>query len=338
MINLLFHNIPDDTRYAFAVAKIRALESKMLDQSLITRLLKSNGTNEMFKILMDTDYGTCLNEAGDASFETVLDNKLLRAYMLIHSIDPDPKWTDIWRLRYDAHNIKVILKSASSNKEMPNFFIPYSLVDPQIIFNAFQQGEYEFFPPPIKNGVEMILHSKEEKEKVEGEIDFIIDRALYHYLSQEAKGCKNIFIMHLVDMLIDFINLSAFLRIRTVKGSKDLFHYSFLPGGKISEENFSFQEDKEAGELVRGILEKTPYKGLRRFVDSKNLVYLETAMENFLILYLRQTRQRVFGVEPLVGYIFAKESEIKNLRLLYIGKINGLEEVRIKERLRDTYV
>jgi len=39
-----------------------------------------------------------------------------------------------------------------------------------------------------------------------------------------------------------------------------------------------------------------------------------------------------------VGYIGARENEIKILRVLLVGKINGISEDLIRERLRDVYV
>ena len=86
------------------------------------------------------------------------------------------------------------------------------------------------------------------------------------------------------------------------------------------------------------IITDTPYGDLKHSLDVTNMAVLEAAMDNFLILYLRQTRQRAFGVEPLIGYMLGKEMEIKNLRIIYVCKVNGFGEEPIKERLRDTYV
>ena len=46
----------------------------------------------------------------------------------------------------------------------------------------------------------------------------------------------------------------------------------------------------------------------------------------------------VLGIEPVVGYLQAKETEVMNLRMILTGKISGMDDALIKERLRDTYV
>jgi V/A-type H+-transporting ATPase subunit C len=44
------------------------------------------------------------------------------------------------------------------------------------------------------------------------------------------------------------------------------------------------------------------------------------------------------GVEPFIAYLFAKETEIRNVRIIMTGKINRLNDDLIRERLRLGYV
>lgn len=338
MIKILFHNLPDDTRYSFAVAKIRALESRMLDHALISRLLRASGIDELIKILIDTEYGVILNEASEISFESILDNELQRIYMLISSIDPDPEWTDIWRWRYDAHNLKVILKAGFSNEEALKHLITYSILNPQKMTHEIEKGDYSCLPPPFKEAVERILSADTENEKRGYEIDFIIDRALYLYLSYETKRSGNEFLIHLVAIMVDLINLKSFLRIKGFKSTDNLFPRAFITGGNIIENRFYLHEERQPDEILQKIIENSPYTELKPFFDSGDPASIEAGTDDFIISYLRQTRQRAFGVEPLIGYMLAKEFEIKNLRLLYVGKANNLEETLIKNRLRESYV
>ena len=41
--------------------------------------------------------------------------------------------------------------------------------------------------------------------------------------------------------------------------------------------------------------------------------------------------------DPVIAYLMAKETEIKNLRIIFTGKINRLPENTIRERLREAY-
>ena len=54
--------------------------------------------------------------------------------------------------------------------------------------------------------------------------------------------------------------------------------------------------------------------------------------------YIRNARLVTIGVEPLIAWLFAKETEIRNVRMIMTGKINNLPMDMIRERLRETYV
>ncbi|MGA1845243.1 MAG: V-type ATPase subunit [bacterium] len=339
MFRISFHNIRDDTRYAFAVAKIRAFESRMLDGASMTRFLKSSGSDEMIRMLLDTEYNEVLNESGAAPFETVLDKELDRIYRTVHEIDPDPEWTDLLRWRYDAHNIKVLLKGGVSNEEVWAHCIPYGVLQPDQLIRDLQQGDLTPLPEAFQEAVNHVMVEGEgQGTKTGQEIDFMVDRALYRHLFQEAARSKNPFIRNMITIMIDCINLRSFLRTRGLQTGTDLFHQSFIPGGSLIEDVFSAQVEGTGFESLRAIITDTPYSDLKRSLDAGNMAVLEAAMDNFLIDYLRQTRQRAFGVEPLIGYMLGKEMEIKNLRIIYVCKVNGFGEEPIKERLRDTYV
>ena len=54
--------------------------------------------------------------------------------------------------------------------------------------------------------------------------------------------------------------------------------------------------------------------------------------------YVKVAKYKALTIEPLVAYVYAKETEIKNIRIILTGKINQIEPQNIKERLRDSYV
>ena len=44
------------------------------------------------------------------------------------------------------------------------------------------------------------------------------------------------------------------------------------------------------------------------------------------------------STQTILGYLYAKEIEIKNLRLIFIGKINKIPVEILRSRVRETYV
>jgi len=70
----------------------------------------------------------------------------------------------------------------------------------------------------------------------------------------------------------------------------------------------------------------------------RNSSGLEKALDDLLMSYIRSARLVTIGVEPLIAWLFAKETEIRNVRMIMTGKINNLPMDMIRERLRETYV
>ena len=62
----------------------------------------------------------------------------------------------------------------------------------------------------------------------------------------------------------------------------------------------------------------------------------ERCCNNFILEFLSKTRYVVFGVEPLIGYLIAKENEITTIRVIMIGKLNNLSKETILERVESS--
>jgi V/A-type H+-transporting ATPase subunit C len=60
--------------------------------------------------------------------------------------------------------------------------------------------------------------------------------------------------------------------------------------------------------------------------------------DDLRVEYLNRAKYIPFGPEPLVAYVLGRENEVKSLRIILAGKVNGLSDQEIGERLREVYV
>jgi vacuolar-type H+-ATPase subunit C/Vma6 len=79
-------------------------------------------------------------------------------------------------------------------------------------------------------------------------------------------------------------------------------------------------------------------KGLEEYKKHSSLHVLEREIDDYLMTVVRRAKYQVFGLEPLIGHFIAKETEIKTLRLVLIGKLMQIKPEDLKERLRLSYV
>ncbi|OGC10961.1 hypothetical protein A3K48_00245 [candidate division WOR-1 bacterium RIFOXYA12_FULL_52_29] len=78
--------------------------------------------------------------------------------------------------------------------------------------------------------------------------------------------------------------------------------------------------------------------GLEEYKKSGSLFALERETDNYLMSIMKHAKYLTFGIEPLLGYLFARELEVKMLRLILTGKHLQTKGGQLKERLRLTYV
>jgi V/A-type H+-transporting ATPase subunit C len=68
------------------------------------------------------------------------------------------------------------------------------------------------------------------------------------------------------------------------------------------------------------------------------MLELEKLVDNYLINLLKIGKYTSFGIESIFAYYFAKENDIKNIRIILNGKRNLLKNNIIRENIRDCYV
>jgi vacuolar-type H+-ATPase subunit C/Vma6 len=122
----------------------------------------------------------------------------------------------------------------------------------------------------------------------------------------------------------------------------ETFEAVALRGGFLDEGAFVrgyAEPDAEIGAR----LAPTPYaplweSAIGALAERETFVDLERGIENLLMTGLRPALTMVFGPEPVYAYGLAKRRELRLVRIVASGKINGLPAALIGERISDTYV
>ena len=105
-------------RYAYTVARLRAMENRLLDESVLQRLFDSEDLDSAMKVLGETPYSSWLVELkSNTDFDKVIEAELNYVYQELEKFVPDIRLVQIARLPYDFHNVKVLLKSQILQRE-----------------------------------------------------------------------------------------------------------------------------------------------------------------------------------------------------------------------------
>lgn len=159
------------------------------------------------------------------------------------------------------------------------------------------------------------------------EIDIILDKACYSRMLNAAEKTENLFLINYVRLLIDILNVITFVRLRQMKKPWTFFSKVFLPGGQMAESLFVGGYEENYHKLAERF---RPYgfaeiieKGGEKVRETGMYSLLEKLCDNKRIEYIKDAKYISFGIEPAAAYLIAKDSEIKNLRMIFTGKIAG---------------
>ena len=139
---------------------------------------------------------------------------------------------------------------------------------------------------------------------------------------------------------VEVLNILTLLRLKKAKFSKDLIKSFIIPcGDKLKDSKMmALAALQDLNELSK-TLEKTEYKdlvskGIEEFKKSGSLISLEIELYKHL---LKQTilfaHQHPLSIDVILGYMFAKDIEVRNLKIIVKGKQLGLSEDFIESQL-----
>jgi V/A-type H+-transporting ATPase subunit C len=328
--------------YLFIVGRIKVLEKRLLDRSLANWMAEAGSVSDLLRIVGDTEYGVHFAALGSHyDYEAALSAELKKVYKMLEADSPEKELTTIFRLRYDYHNLKALLKEKYSGRSADRALSILGEIDIEALRSGLQEDGLAGLPGDMREAA-LKAAAAYGKEKDPQAIDIEVDRYMYEVLGKRVAAYGNGFLTDIFQAWVDLTNLSTFLRVVSQGRDRAFLGYVLLPGGKIVPEAFikAFGESMEA---LSSLLAATPYsgvasQGIEAWQGSGDLSRLEKLSEDYVIAYAKRAKQMTFGPEPLIGYIVAKENDAKIIRTAMVGKINDLPAVMIAERLRDAYI
>ncbi|MBI4744894.1 MAG: V-type ATP synthase subunit C [Actinobacteria bacterium] len=338
----LLRAFKDPIEYGFAVGRVKVLESQLLSHQRVERLMGSKDISEALKILSETSYGQFFeNIVSSTDIDRALENFLSDAYSFLKESCSNKNIIRFFLLRYDFYNLKVLIKIKYFNGDIKSLLSSLGDLDIERAERLIVKGESIELPSIYQKAVSEAI-SEFEKIKDPLMIDIVLDKHLYNQMTYLSLYEKREFLVDFVKAMIDVSNLKIFLRGKILGKDRDYFIRALFEEGRIPKE-FFISLVSQSREVIINKLRATPYYDFinEKFLSEHSLEALsifDKIGDNFLISIAKKTKRISLGVEPVVGYVFAKENEAKTLRIILTGKANNLSSKTIKGRLRELYV
>lgn len=327
----------DRENFIQSSVRIRHAEKKLLTKQQLQRLADAKNLEDAIKLLNEISYSSELSKLDrPENYEQVLSEVLNKTYKEAMEISPEKSLVEILSCKYDYHNLKVLVKE---NILKEKFDSMYCMLD---------ENEIEAFRElALKNDEGLSKDFKEcldffETTKDPQDIDIFIDKKYFEKVLSLAEEFKLEMITEYFKAMIDFINLRTFIRCRKQNQVKETLEKVLIKGGDIETDKIldMFYEDIEILpiKLKAYKIGRVLSKIVEEYKNTNSLNSFEKSMDDYLVEIVRKAKSIHYGAEVIFSFLFAKELEIKNLRLILVGKVNGLSADFIKERLREVYV
>lgn len=322
--------------YLYISARIHTLETKLLTRERMERMLSARTAEEAARVLAECGYGDfpALTPAG---IEETLNQARLALFDDLRRDAPNPNLVDVFRVKYDYHNAKALLKAGAVSRDAGPLLLDAGRYPAGQLREDVERGDLDRYSETFRQAVAAARETLASSGDPQA-ADFILDRAYYAEMLQAAQASGSSFLEGYVRLSIDNANLRALVRSLRMGKGPDFLKRALLSGGNVPPDRLLTAGGGELPTLfARTPLEEAAQAGAEA-LGGGPLTQFERLCDNALTAYLSQARRVPFGEHPLIGYLYAKENELTAIRVILTGRLAGLDTETIRERLRESYV
>ncbi len=321
--------------YVFLCANIRARETRLLTEERRAKMCEATSFDEAAKQLLDCGYPD-MSGMDDAQLEQAVAEHRAQIFHDIAMYCPEPALPAAFCLRYDYHNIKVLVKSRGSAERLLS---DCGSVDPAAMAECYRSESYEALPERLGDCLRDARAQLDRTGDAQ-RVDLSLDRAYYAQLLAMTRELSDDFYSRYVRLSIDGANLRSAVRARRSGMDKSLVEAAMIAGGNVSESSVVDASDDPqalAALFSTDIYQNAAVLGAEA-MSGGTLTAFESACENALTRWLDSAKLVMAGPAPVLAFLNALELEAVTVRTILLGKKNGMSAETIRERLRESYV
>lgn len=331
--------------YGYAVARIRAMEPLLFDASQYQRMLDADGLDAALKILSETTYGRDMKGDGDAvAYDKVLEAELLATYKELQSFVPDKRLIDIFRVPYDFHNVKVLLKSGfnarQGGKKRWDLLTNLGTISPDDLILNIESEDFALLPYGLSQIVPACISVWDQTKDIV-DIERMLDAGLFAAMLSLAESAGNPGVSAWIRARIDAENIRNLLRLKRFDFEQAAARAFLHEGGTIAPANLIALLPEPFETWGRVLSYADIGQSLTHVLDDGDfdtlIVALEKTLDDYCQSILDRARYSSNAPENVPAYLWGKEMEVKNLRTILVSKSTDSDKEETRRLLRHGY-
>lgn len=303
--------------YGYACGAVKSVENNLLDKSKLAKLVRTSD-QEFCKLLSDMNYGS-----NESTLEELINGEMKKTKSFLETLIPDNDVMEIFYLKNDAQNIKVMYKVKLFKVQYRGGFVETGVLSKQGLEEYIANGKSDKIPEKyyplldeIARKVENVTNARVLSSK--------IDNCIYEFIFKELKRHREEALKVYFTTLINFTNLLTLIRCQSLKWGLDKFLEMFIDGGSIEKNHYISAYTLASESLAKHFLNKDYgekiSKGLKTYAEDMNLNDLERFLDILMLEIMKDYGITLSTVGPLVYYYLEKQAEAKNIRMIYSNR------------------
>jgi V/A-type H+/Na+-transporting ATPase subunit C len=344
--------------YGYGNARVRGMRSRLLTSHFFDELMATGELSRIIQMLIDTEYGPYIETAiikgrTPAAMDEALRANMVGTFQKVIGFLNAEAYELVGTLlgRWDLFNLKSIVRGkhmhlkaeeiedglyAVGSLTPTDLHLLVGLEDIRAVVDTLVTWESPYSVPLRENIVAYGEGGNLAK------LELALDRYYFGWASKRLAGRRENtkLAKHILGLQADSVNLlTVFRLLKSDIGDIEPKSF-FLPGGAFVDEDLfiALAAMSDVDEVLDG-LKKTPYARqleavITTYVEEGSLSVFERALEDFVMRKaLDAGRGDPLGVGITIGYLWAKQNEITNLRIIVKGTSVGMPAGRMRKEL-----
>ena len=322
-----------DTDYAYAVARIRANEGKLLTSAQMASLVDAPTFADAAAALRDAGW---LDAAGDDfDVSAAIGAQYARLWQLLSQSVPASNELRALTLLNDFQNLKAALKCLLTDSDPTHLYVAPTSLDTELLTKRVQNHDFDLLPEPFAACARNAYAAACRTESGQS-ADVIVDAAALQALSDAADETDCALLREVFAFVCDSTNMK--IAYRCARTGKDIsFTESAVSACAKLDKRLLCACAVQGEAALLAHLSGTPYAAGAALLQ-KSTTAFEKWCDDSVTDMVKRAKYVFFGFEPILAYYYAKVAEIKSVRIILSGKQSGVPIETIKERVRALYV
>lgn len=346
------------TGYAYANARIRGMRSYLLDRAQIDGLLSCDDLSQIITRLESTPYGPDVDAAvlqgrTPANVDEGLKANMVRAYRKVLSFIADEPYVILTSLlgQWDVFNMKTVLRGKHMHLGSDE------IAEGLVAAGQLSESDLEELAklPDVKSVIDTLVtwgipyartlsraYPRYRESGDLSDMELALDRYYFDWAHEQLSGRTTNMKAgrQVLGVQADVTNLlTVFRALKADMSNVDTSEF-FLKGGLYVNKR-TFDElvqlsdiDQVLDRLKATLYGRTLDDAMMAYLEENNISALERALEEVMLRKaVALGAMDPFGVGIAISYLWAKQNEVTNLRIVVKGVSAGLPTERMKKEL-----